>query len=272
MKIAMTGAHGFIGSNLGRRFPEHVAIDRNDTVDLISEKIKGIDCVINLAGAPIIKRWNNAYKEVLWASRIGTTRKIVSALEKTPVRFFISMSAVGIYQDGISCDEDCVEFSRDFLGILAQAWEKEARKAPCPTAIFRLGIVLGKESGALQKMLWPFRLGLGGPIGDGSMMMSWIHKDDLIDAISFVMERGLTGVFNAVSPSPVTNKEFTKALSSVLKRPAFVSVPIILLKVMYGDAACILVASKIAHPKRLLEAGFMFNHPTIEGALMDLLR
>ncbi len=272
MKIALTGAHGFIGSLLRQRFPRHIIIDRNDSIDAISRKIEAIDCLINLAGAPILNRWSNAYKEVIWASRIETTKRVVLALKTTPIRLFISASAVGIYRDGITCDEDCVEFSRDFLGTLVQAWEREARKAPCPSAIFRFGIVLSRESGALKQMLGPFRLGMGGPIGDGSMMMSWIHRDDLVNAFSFVMEQDLRGTFNIVSPNPVTNSKFTKALASALKRPAFIPIPRFVLKVIYGEAASVLTASKIAYPKRLLEAGFRFSHPYIEEALIDLLQ
>lgn len=271
MKIAITGASGFIGSHLRRRFKNHRVIKRDDSIDNISKKLAGIDCLINLAGAPIVKRWTDEYKKILWNSRIGTTKKLVAAMEKEAPRIFISVSAVGIYPDNRECDEDCVGISDDFLGRLASQWEKEARKAVCPTAIFRFGMVLGKDGGALKKMLLPFKLGLGGPIGSGSMVMSWIHIDDLINAISFVIERGLSGIFNGVSPNPVTNKEFSKALGQALKRPAIIPIPTFFLKILYGDASVVLTASKIVYPKRLIQEGFRFEHPLIQEALMDLL-
>ncbi|OCC14285.1 Cell division inhibitor [Dissulfuribacter thermophilus] len=271
MKIAITGASGFIGSHLRRRFKDHRVIKRDDSIDDISKKLEGIDCLINLAGAPIIKRWTDEYKKTLWNSRIGTTKKLVAAIEKKAPRIFISVSAVGIYPDSKECDEDCVGTSEDFLGMLASQWEKEAQKAQCPTAIFRFGMVLGKDGGALKKMLLPFKLGLGGPIGSGSMVMSWIHIDDLINAISFVIERGLTGIFNGVSPNPVTNKEFSKALGQALNRPAIIPIPIFFLKILYGDASVVLTASKIVYPKRLLQEGFRFEYPAIQEALTDLI-
>jgi len=203
MKLAITGSGGFIGSHLRRAFPDHVRIYKEDSVDTIREKLKGVDVVVNLAGAPIIRRWSNAYKEVLINSRIETTRRMVRAMDGYGVHF-ISSSAVGIYPDNVPCDESCPKYSDDFLGELAKRWENEALKALVPTTILRLGVILGKHGGALKLMMLPFKVGMGGPIGDGKMMMSWLTIHDLMAIYEFIIGNALTGVFNAVAPTPVT--------------------------------------------------------------------
>ena len=271
IKIALTGASGFIGSHISREAGQIVVIDRNDSEDVICEKLKDVDVVINLAGAPIIKRWTKAYKDVLVSSRINTTRKLVRAVNDSSVSHFISTSATGIYPDNTECDETCPSLSDDFLGKLAAKWEEEALKCTKKTTIFRLGVVLGKEGGALKKMLLPFRLGLGGPIGDGSMVMSWIDICDLVRMYAFAIDNKLSGVFNAVSPRLVTNKEFAKELGKVLKRPAFIPVPAFMLKLIFGQAASVLTASKIVYPKRALQEGFSFLYPDISASLNHIL-
>ncbi len=272
VKIAITGASGFVGTHLKGKFPNNIAILRNDSHDVILKKLKGVSVVINLAGAPIIKRWSNSYKRVLEQSRISTTKRLVKAINESPdVELFISTSAIGIYPDGKECDETCPELSDDFLGQLAKKWELEALKCKKVTSILRFGVVLGKEGGALKQMLIPFKFGLGGPIGDGNMYMSWIDIDDLIRIYEFLIEKHLNGIFNAVSPNPVTNREFTKILAKVLKRPAFIPVPIFILKILYGQAASVLTASKIVYPKRVLTAGFKFKYSQLEDSLRHIL-
>ncbi len=271
MKIAVTGAGGFVGSHLKRRFPEIVPIERNAPVNVIRKRLEGVDAVINLAGAPIIKRWTDAYKEVLYSSRIQTTIRLVEAINSSDVTHFISTSATGIYPDGRECDESCPELAQDFLGKLAQDWEKEALRCEKKTTILRFGVVLGKDGGALKNMLPPFKLGLGGPIGDGSSVLSWIDIEDLMRIYDFVLEKGLTGIFNAVSPNPVTNREFTKALAKVLRRPAILPVPTFVLKAIFGQGASVITASKIVYPKRLLSQGFEFLYPDILSSLKHLL-
>ncbi len=271
MKIALTGASGFIGSHIRKNFGDTVVIDRDDTVAEIQDKLKDVYAVINLAGAPIIKRWTESYKDILISSRIGTTKKLVQAINSSNVGHFISTSATGIYPDDVECDESCTTLSQDFLGRLAQDWEREALRCEKLTTILRFGVVLGKEGGALKKMLLPFRLGLGGPIGDGSMVMSWIDIHDLMEMYRFVLERGEGGVFNAVSPNPVTNREFTRELARVLKRPAILPVPRLVLRILYGQSASVLTASKIVYPRRFLKLGFTFSYPTVKESLRHLL-
>lgn len=272
MKIALTGASGFVGKALRSQYHQHVVIDRHDDEAAILKKLEGVDVVINLAGAPIIKRWNDPYKKVLLQSRIETTRRLVRAVDKSDVKQLISTSAVGIYPDNRQCDEQCQEVADDFLGSLAQQWEEEAKKCTKPTTILRFGVVLGKEGGALKQMITPFKLGIGGTIEDGTMMISWIAMDDLLSVYDFVIKGHKEGTFNAVSPQPVTNYRFTKALGRALHRPTVLPIPKFALRLMYGEAATVLTGSKEIYPKALKEAGFVFKYSEIETALQAIVQ
>lgn len=271
MKIALTGATGFVGTALRHAFPDNVVIDRHDDVDAILAKLEGVDVAINLAGAPIIKRWSDPYKEVLMNSRIHTTKRLVSALNQSRVKRLISTSAIGIYPDDLRCDETCESCSDDFLGHLARKWEHEARRCTLSTTILRFGVIMGPDGGALQQMLTPFRLGVGGIIGDGKMMTSWIDIDDLVRVYAYVIDNGLDGTFNCVSPHPVSNHTLTKTLGSILHRPTILPIPEFALRLMYGEAATVLTGSKEIYPAALLDAGFTFKYPTIDASLRHLL-
>ncbi len=272
MKIALTGASGFVGQALQDFYQECVVIDRNDDETMILKKLEGVDVVINLAGAPIIKRWSDPYKKVLLQSRILTTERLVRAVNKSSVSHFISTSAIGIYPDDRQCDEGCEEFANDFLGQLARKWENEARQCTKPTTILRFGVILGSEGGALKQMLTPFRLGVGGMIGNGTMMTSWIALEDLIAIYDFVIRGHREGTFNAVSPNPVSNYHFTKALGKALHRPTVLPIPEFALRLMYGEAATVLTGSKEIYPKALEEAGFVFKYREIEPALQAIVK
>ena len=264
--IAIAGASGFVGQALQKSLANVIVLNRDDSVEILVEKLKDVDVVINLAGAPIVKRWNEAYKKVLYSSRIESTQKIVSAIDKSDVSYFISTSAIGIYPNDKTCDESCTTYADDFLAKLCEDWENEALKCTKPTAVLRLGVVLGKEGGALAKMLLPFKLGLGGNIGDGKMMTSWIAVDDLMRIYLFLIEQKEEGVFNAVSPNPVDNANFTKALGKVLHRPTFMPLPTQVLNFIYGEASCILTDFKEVYPKYLIDKGFKFKYPVLESA------
>lgn len=272
MKIAIAGAGGFVGSHIRKRYPDHVVIDRNDHEDTIVKRLKGVYAVINLAGAAIIKRWSEPYKKVLRESRIGTTRKIVRAIEKSGIKHFISTSAIGIYPDDMECDESCTSFGTDFLAELALEWEHEAKAFTGTVAILRFGVVLGAEGGALAQMLGPFRLCLGGPIGNGAMMTSWIDIEDLMRIYDFVISRRAEGVYNAVSPNPVSNYELSRELSRMFGCPFMVPVPKFVIRLMYGEAAKVLTGSKIVYPTRLMEEGFEFKYPRIKESLEHLVK
>ena len=270
--LAIIGANGFVGKHLQNTFGHVVVLHRDDSVDVLIDKLKGVDVVINLAGAPIVKRWSKSYKNVLYKSRIETTRKLVEAVNQSEVGYFISTSAIGIYPNDKRCDELSTEYADDFLANLCVDWESEALKCIKPTAIVRFGVVLGKNGGALQKMLVPFRLGLGGVIGDGKMMTSWIHIADLLKMYQFLIDHKAEGVYNAVAPHPVTNSTFTKALGKALGRPTFMPLPIFVLNAMYGEASCVLTDSKEVYPQQIEAQGFVFEHDTIDDALVEIFK
>ena len=277
MKIAVNGTSGFIGGELCRFFKaqgyEVAAIPRTAYADkdALKDLIGGCDAVINLAGASIAARWSEAYKKHLRTSRIETTRAMVCAineLENPP--FFISASAIGIYESSLDHDESSVKFDRGFLGELACEWESEAAKARTQTAIFRLGVVLGR-GGALAKMLPAFRLGLGGKIGSGEQAFCWIHIADLLEAFKFTLQNHQSGVFNLVSPTPSTNGEFTQILGKVLGRPTFFNVPKFALNLMFSEGSVVLLEGAKVYPKALIESGFSFKFSDLKTALEDVL-
>jgi len=283
MQISMSGATGFIGEMLKRRFIEKGwmvnEINRQSLMmseeEFVVKKIEGNDVVINLAGAPILKRWNDQYKEEIYHSRIDTTRKIASAIQNALRKpgVFISGSAIGIYDSVEAHTEESRHFADDFMGKVCKDWEQEAMKVNAPTrvAIFRTGIVLGKDGGAMKSMSTPFKIGLGGAIGDGKQFFSWIHITDLADAFIFTIENeSLSGIVNAVAPEPTTNYHFTKTFGKVLTQPAIMRVPEFALKLIYGEGARALATGQKVLPEKLLKAGFTFRFPTIEKALMNL--
>lgn len=271
MKVALTGASGFVGTALQDHFKECVIIDRKDDTPMILEKLEGVDVVVNLAGAPIIKRWSDPYKKLLMQSRIESTERLVRAVNQSSVAHFISTSAIGIYPDNKKCDESCTEIADDFLGELAHKWEEEAHLCKKPTTILRFGVILGKDGGALAQMITPFKWGVGGIIGNGKMMTSWIAMDDLIRIYEFIINNKITGIYNAVSPNPVTNYTFTKALGKVLHRPTILPIPEFALRIMYGEASSVLTGSKEIYPAGLLEKGFVFKYTDIETSLQHQL-
>lgn len=284
MKIAMSGSTGFVGSYLQKIFAEKswpvVPLFREDFangVAAVHDKIEGCDAVINLAGAPIAARWTDAYKKLLYESRVPLTQKLVAAmhgLERRP-DVFISVSGVGIYPGGGPWNEDDSACSDDFLGQLAWDWEQaalEAQSAGIRTVVFRFGVVLGRGGGALAKMLPLFRLGLGGAIGSGTQAVSWVHIADLAGALCVALENpSYCATYNLCAPHATTNKGFTRALARVLHRPAFLPVPAVAIKLAFGQGATVLLDGQIAVPKRLLEAGFHFKFAGIDNALADLL-
>ena len=280
--IAITGASGFVGQSLKKHFEtlgmKIVAIPRKalGNPEELDSIISTSDILINLAGASIIGRWSESYKELLYHSRIDTTKAIVDAMQRcsTKPELFISTSAVGIYAQDRAYSEDDAVLGDDFLAKLCTSWETEALRADklgIRTAIFRFGIVLGKDGGALAKMMTPFKFGVGGVIGDGSQAFSYIHIDDLIAAYAHIIEhKQLDGVFNLTAPTPTTNRGLTKALGSHLGRPTILPLPAFVLKLLLGEGASVLTEGQTVLPKRLLDSGFVFEYDTIEKAIESL--
>ena len=266
MRVAIVGGSGFIGRNLAKEFKNPLII--NSSLKNL-EEIKNCDVVINLAGATILKRWNENYKQRLYSSRVETTKKIVKIINNSNVKYFISTSAIGIYPNNCSCDEDS-EVGDNFLSNLAKEWEREALKCNKPTSILRLSVVLGKDGGAIKQMLLPFRFNLGGSIGRGCNFLSFIDIRDLVGIYKFLIENRLIGIFNASAPFYTTNYEFTKTLAKAINKKAFFIIPPFVLKILYGEGAEVLLSSQKVLPKRLIEAGFEFKYPTIEKSLFTL--
>ena len=280
--IAITGASGFVGTSLTKYFSELgykiIPISRdilNDNKKL-EETLNQTDIVINLAGANIINRWSESYKKLLYSSRIETTSKIVNAINsiQNKPKLLISTSAVGIYDNKSTYDENG-SFSNDFLSTLCQNWEKEALKAKSEStkvSIFRFGIIMGKDGGALQKMITPFKLGVGGVIGSGNQAFSFIHIEDLLNAYKFVIENEYEEVFNLTAPVPTTNKGLTKALGKTLNRPTLFPVPEFVLNLIFSEGARVLTDGQSAIPQKLLDLGFEFKFKNIEDTIENLCK
>ncbi len=233
------------------------------------------DAVVHLAGEPVSQRWTKAARERIRSSRVDGTRRVVDAIRTNPPRVLVSASAVGYY--GSRGDEVLTESSHPADGFLAdvcEEWEHEARKAEnfgVRVVCLRNGLVLGK-GGGLDKMMLPFKLGIGGKIGDGKQWMAWIHIDDAVGLIEFALScEDLRGAVNATAPEPVTNEEFTRELASALHRPAIFPVPKFALRLLYGDMAQIVYASQRVVPEKALEAGYEFRFPSLRNALLNVV-
>lgn len=283
MIIAISGSNGFIGSELTSCFREQKnevrrirRIDAKTPVHDIVDDILGADVIINLAGAPIVNRWTQTYKKLLFDSRIITTAKMVEAiktLDKKP-ELFISTSAVGIYSQSGKHSENNFHPADDYLAEICEAWETEAGKALPYTrvVIARLGIVLGKGGGALSRIIPLFKLGLGGKIGNGKQGFSWIHIQDVIGAIQFLIEnKQLSGNFNFTAPDLVDNAAFTGTLAEVLKRPAYLPVPLFGLKMLFGEGSIAVAGGQFAYPENLINAGYQYCYPELDAALREII-
>ncbi len=303
MTVIIAGATGFIGRALSRRLLETghevVALSRhrNKAREVLGEGVTvaewngvsteewekyvdGAHAIVNLAGENISTgRWTEAKKQRILQSRLDAGRAVVEAVEKAgkKPRVVIQSSGIGYY--GSTSDEIVDESSPPgdgFLVEVAERWEnstKQVESSGTRHAIIRTGVVLGSDGGALPRLLTPFRLFVGGPLGSGKQWLPWIHLEDEVKAIRFLMEReDLSGQFNLCTPEPVTMKDFCQILGRVLKRPSWFPVPSLLLRLMFGQMADeVLLTGQRAIPKRLLDAGFEFQFPHAEPALRDLL-
>ncbi|MFN3880794.1 MAG: TIGR01777 family oxidoreductase [Nitrincola lacisaponensis] len=289
MRILISGGSGFIGQALAKvlqqRGDEVVIWSRNPGaragwVDQLDKIREPVDAVVNLAGAGIVdRRWSASRKQLLRDSRIQTTAQLVNwmAGQASPPKVLISGSAIGYYGSQASGELD--ESSppvKGFTHQLCADWETEALKAEAlgvRVCLIRTGVVLGRSGGALKKMLPPFQLGLGGPIGTGQQWMSWIHLDDETGAICWLLDHSdLQGAFNLTAPEAVTNSIFSTTLGRVLHRPAFFRVPAVVMKLMLGEASELLLEGQCVKPVALQKAGYAFRYPALKPALENLLR
>jgi uncharacterized protein (TIGR01777 family) len=306
MRVFVTGGTGLIGSRLVPRLRQ-----RGDKVVLLTRRPAAVrdqfagctvvegdpmaagpwtdaladcDAVVNLAGENIFaRRWNEDFKRLLMDSRVKTTDNVVAALARKPrteagaPKVLVNASAVGYY--GPHADEELDENSPpgdDLLARVCVAWEKSAvaaQSAGIGVALLRIGVVLAKEGGALAQMLTPFKLGMGGPVGSGKQWMAWVHVADVVGLALFALDNtAAQGPINAVAPSPVTNKEFGKALGRALHRPAFMPVPGFMMRLRFGGVAEVIVEGQRVLPRRALELGYPFQFPTLDAALADILK
>lgn len=294
--IAVTGATGLIGSALVERLRAHGHTVRRlvrsprdaregDVVwdaergELATQVLQGVDAVVNLAGTPVAKRWTAERKRDIRNSRVAGTQSLaraIAAMDAKP-RVLLNASAVGYY--GSRGDEVLSESSapgHDFLAGVTVEWERAtaaAAEAGVRVVLLRTGVVLSAKGGALAKMLPPFRLGMGGPLGSGEQWMSWIALEDHLHAMEHALfVDSVSGPVNLVSPNPVRNLHFATTLGRVLTRPAVIPVPAVALELLYGQMAReTILASQRALPAALSASGFDFQYPTLEGALRALL-
>jgi uncharacterized protein (TIGR01777 family) len=245
-----------------------------------ADAFSGADVVVNLMGEAVgDKRWSDARKKQLRDSRVVGTRALVDALRDLPKRprLLISASGVGYYGDrGEEILTERAAAGSGFMAELARDWEAEAMRAAdvgLRVVILRSGVVLSKDAGILRKLLPPFRIGLGGPIGGGAQWLPWIHLEDEIGLIRHAMsQEAVSGALNAVAPEPVTNAEFARALGEVLGRPTVMKAPAFALRLRFGSLVDeVLLASQRVMPVRTLETGYSFRHPLLREALADLL-
>ncbi|MBN4049422.1 TIGR01777 family oxidoreductase [bacterium AH-315-N03] len=300
-RVLISGVTGFVGRRLAAALHEaghEVSGLSRDAVNAIKrvpelshtytwlsthtepqhEAFEDKDVVVHLAGEPVQGRWTAAKKRAIENSRIEGTARLVEAIEhcERRPRVLVSASAIGYY--GNRGDEELTEKSEqgdDFLAKVCINWEREARVAGAlrvRVVMLRIGIVMGPGGGALGAMLPLFKLGLGGRLGPGTQWWPWIHIDDLVRIIRYAIEdETMKGPVNAVAPTPVRQAEFTKTLGKVLHRPSFLPAPSFALKAILGGFGADLISSRRVLPARLLDSGFEFDHPELEGALTEAL-
>lgn len=298
MKILITGASGLVGGELipaleakgneifwlSRSVPKRSNDIQWDAYEGFEEaefkKLNGIDAVVHLAGENVGENWSDEKKKRIRKSRIEGTRTLVDALKKSenPPKVFVSASAIGFY--GNRDDEVLTENSEvgeGFFPELCAAWEAESKKAAefgARVAMPRIGIVLSKDGGALEKMVTPFKFGVGGTVGSGDQWMSWIAIDDLVRMIVFALENEeVVGPFNATAPNPAQNSDFTNTLGKVLNRPTILPVPAFGVKLLFGEMGeRLLLEGCRVLPKKIQDLGFEFEFPDLEDAIRHSLK
>jgi uncharacterized protein len=296
MKVFISGGSGFVGTRLSNNFlaqgHDVIGVGGSKKNRTLNHKnytyvsadttkagkwqnyLKNADVVVNLAGQTIFHYWTKQYKKKIYDSRILTTRNIVSALPKDHSMLFLSASAVGIYGD---CGDDLLPESHtegdDFLATVCRDWEKEAKLGTSEMvslAIMRFGVVLDAGSGAFPTMLLPYKLMVGGKIGAGSHWFPWIHIDDLIAAVNFIISERKDGVFNFCSPSSVRNRESSKIIGKVFHKPSIFTTPAFILRMILKEFGDLLLFSQKGYPENLLNSGFEFKYPDFKKALEEI--
>ncbi len=298
MKILITGGTGFVGTALAGRLlakghqvtvtssressnPDlhpsltYLVADtskQGNWQKLVAEQ----DVLVNLAGRSIFHLWTTRYKEEIRNSRILTTRNLVEAIPENSKQVLLNASAVGFYGDGGDSEKDeSAPSGNGFLAEVCREWEREAKKADrkgVQVVVMRFGVVLGTNGGAIASMKMPFEMGLGGPIGNGRQWFPWIHLEDLIQALLFLLaKQGCQGVYNFVAPGMVRQKEFAATLGRFLRRPAIMPAPSWLMKLTLGEFGKSLIQGQKVVPKALLQQGYQFIYPELQPAMQEIL-
>lgn len=291
MRILITGGTGFVGQKLCRALKDYQLtlltrdksrVNTSGNINLITSldgytHFNDFDAIINLAGEPIFSgRWSTAKKDRIFSSRVELTEQLVTRINNStqPPQTFISASASGIYGDAknICLNEESVKHNTSFTHYVCSHWENAALNANTRVCLLRSGVIFGNQ-GALPKMLPMFKLGLGASLGNGKQFMPWIHIDDEVRAIVFLLERNtLNGAFNLCSPNAVTNKEFSQALAKVLHKRLSFFVPTFIMQTFLGEASHLLLDSQRMLPVKLNKAGFSFNYANLDVALNDIVK
>ncbi len=301
MRVLITGATGLIGQQIVRCCHEKgivvnylttnkEKIESNDTYngfywnlsknEIDTNCFKNVDVIIHLAGATVSKRWTPEYKKDIISSRTKGAQLIINALkgESHTIKQVISASGVGIYPDSLTnyYDETFKETDNSFLGDVVKVWEQsidDFSRFNIQISKIRIGLVLSEKGGALPQMTKPIKFGVGAAFGNGKQWQSWIHIEDLANMFMYILENNFNGIYNGVSPNPVTNRELTKTIAKVLKRPLLLpNIPKFFMKLVLGDMHEILFASQRVSSKKIENKGFYFKYHHLKPALIDLLK
>lgn len=300
MKILITGATGFIGSKLTKLLLEkehtihYLTTSKNKVVDKSNYKgfywnietneidikcFEGVEAVIHLSGATIAKRWTKAYKKELIDSRVLSTNLLFNAVKENnfPIKHIISASGTAIYPESYDrvYTEDSYEEANDFLSTVVKQWEQSVDQfndISIKVSKIRTGVVFAKNGGAFPEMIKPIKYGLGSTMGNGSQIQSWIHIDDLTRIYCFILENNLEGIYNAVAPNSITNKNLIYLVAKKLNKPLFLpNIPQFFMKLVLGEMSLLLFTSKNLSSKKIQDLGYKFKYPDFQVALENLI-
>lgn len=301
MTILITGATGLIGKKMvsllkkDNHIIHYLTTSKSKINQSANEKgffwnpstneidlaaFEDVSVVIHLAGASVSKKWSKAYKNEIIQSRVQTANLLFKTLQSHPnkVKQFVAASAVGIYPNDLTAiyNEDDSKIDDSFLGEVTQLWEESTnlfKSLPLLVTTIRIGVVLAKESGALVEMTKPIIYGFGAALASGKQYVSWIHIDDLVAIFKYVIDNNLEGIYNAVSPYPTTNEELTKAIAKTIHKPLFLpNVPKFMLRLLLGEMHQIVTSSQHVSSRKILDAGFQFQHALLSKSLQNLLK
>ena len=282
VKIVLSGYRGLIGSALERMLKDEnyevIHLSRTDLYDhegtALMKLLEGATAAIHLAGAPILRRWTTRNRKEMYDSRIITTRNLTNAIKALPAtarpKIFISASAIGIYEAGLTHTESSTRYAGHFAAQLTREWEASSEALPKEVRrlIYRVGLVLDRKATLIRMLTLPFRLFAGGPVGNGKQPFPFIHLEDVTGAILWgIQNPDAQGIYNLTAPEQISNKDFSSAFGKSLNRPSWFPVPVFLLKLLYGQAARLIFESPAVIPDRLLKEGYRFRFPDIGSAL-----